>query len=220
MSEHGGAWRPGGPPPSGPDPRRAAQLESASEQGPALRTPGYPGGPFPTGGSWGGGTPYGRVPPLPDYAPWLHRVGSSLIDFLPGLIGSAVFLVGYGMVLVAGLSSSDPGLDLGVGAVPLIAGGALTLLGLGWTIHNRWLVGGRTGQSLGKRILDIRLIGEHTGAPLGPANAFTRDLVHILDGLTCVGCLWPLWDHRRQTLSDKLMRSVVVTVPPAGHGGP
>ncbi len=54
------------------------------------------------------------------------------------------------------------------------------------------------------------LIGEPTGQPIGPLNAFLRDLVHILDGIAYIGYLWPLWDEKRQTFADKLMKTVVI----------
>ena len=41
-------------------------------------------------------------------------------------------------------------------------------------------------------------------------NAFIRDLVHILDGMAYVGYLWPLWDEKKQTFADKIMRTIVV----------
>ena len=55
-----------------------------------------------------------------------------------------------------------------------------------------------------------RLIGEETNAPIGAKNAFIRDLVHILDALTVVGYLWPLWDDKKQTFADKIMKTIVV----------
>ena len=65
-------------------------------------------------------------------------------------------------------------------------------------------------QSLGKRVTNIKLIGEETYAPIGARNAFLRDLVHILDALTVVGYLWPLWDDKRQTFADQIMKTVVM----------
>ena len=92
----------------------------------------------------------------------------------------------------------------------MIVGVGDLLAGLGWTIYNRWIVAGRTGQSLGKRVTKIKLVSEPTGQPIGAVNAFLRDLVHILDGIAYVGYLWPLWDDKRQTFADKIMRTVVV----------
>ena len=58
--------------------------------------------------------------------------------------------------------------------------------------------------------LDEVYAKELTDAPIGPMNAFVRDLVHILDGMAYVGYLWPLWDDRRQTFADKIVRTVVI----------
>ena len=52
---------------------------------------------------------------------------------------------------------------------------AVMLAGMVWTVYNRWFVAGRTGQSLGKRVTHIKLLGELTDAPIGPMNAFIRD---------------------------------------------
>ena len=84
------------------------------------------------------------------------------------------------------------------------------LLALAVVIYNRWVLGGR-GQSLGKRALNLRLLGEQTGQPVGTLMAFVRDIAHVVDGLICfVGYLFPLWDSRRQTLADKIVKTVVV----------
>jgi RDD family len=48
--------------------------------------------------------------------------------------------------------------------------------------------------------------------PIGAGAAFVRRLAHALDILTLgVGYLLPLWDVRRQTLADKVMRTVVIS---------
>lgn len=75
-----------------------------------------------------------------------------------------------------------------------------------------WLIRreGITGQTPGKKMLGIRLVREATGQPLGFGAAFLRRLCHALDGICCVGFLWPLWDDKRQTFADKVTGSVVV----------
>jgi uncharacterized RDD family membrane protein YckC len=88
------------------------------------------------------------------------------------------------------------------------------LASLVWVAYNRWMIEGRTGQSLGKRVTKIRLIGEETMAPVGALNAFVRDLVHILDALTVVGYLWPRWDDKKQTFGDKIMKTLVINAEP------
>ena len=162
--------------------------------------------------------PYGYGVPVPvrsDYAHWGRRVGAYLIDFIPAYIAGIVFYVGYG-IAIAGIASTGS-TDLSAGAVPMIIGGVLYIAALGWQIYNRWIIAGRTGQSLGKRVLKISLISEATNGPIGPLNAFLRDLVHILDGFAYVGFLWPLWDEKRQTFADKLMTTAVVEAPTNGQ---
>jgi uncharacterized RDD family membrane protein YckC len=138
--------------------------------------------PYPSG-------PYqGGVTTTSPYASWIQRVGAALIDYAPILILDAIFFrirVIYWLV---------------------------SLAGLGWTIYNRWYQGGTTGQSLGKKVLNLRLVSEQTGEPIGPLMAFVRDICHIIDSIICyVGYLFPLWTAKRQTIADMIVKTVVVT---------
>jgi uncharacterized RDD family membrane protein YckC len=143
---------------------------------------------------------YGNMPPPPPgyggaptytYANWGQRVGAALIDAAPGIVLSII-------------NSA-----IGSVAVSLL----ISLISLGITIYNRWYLGGTTGQSWGKMVLKLKLIGESTGQPIGMGMAFVRDIAHILDALPCfIGYLWPLWDAKRQTFADKIMNTVVVPV--------
>jgi uncharacterized RDD family membrane protein YckC len=161
------------------------------------------GQPYGSGQS-GYGQPYGGPPPgyqtgpvaqpsgyafgAPPYAGWLSRVGSYILDFLPAWI-----LYGIGR------------------AISPTASLIFSLAGLGWTIWNRWIRAGQTGQSVGKSALNTRLIDERTGQPIGGWMAFVRDIVHFVDGIICyVGFLFPLWDSKRQTIADKILHTVVV----------
>ena len=80
-------------------------------------------------------------------------------------------------------------------------------------VYNRWYKGGTTGQTIGRGVAGVKLIKEATGQPIGMGMAFVRDLAHIVDSLICyVGWFFPLWDAKRQTLADKMLSTVVVTV--------
>ncbi|BDT91338.1 hypothetical protein IFM12275_13140 [Nocardia sputorum] len=69
---------------------------------------------------------------------------------------------------------------------------------------------GRTGQSLGKQAVGLRLVDARSGAPVGVGRAFVRQVAHVTDALPfCLGYLWPLWDARGQTFADKLCGTVV-----------
>jgi uncharacterized RDD family membrane protein YckC len=173
--------------------------------------PGYPPGPPGYGGPLGP-APVGYAIPLrTDYASWGKRVGAMLIDQFPSYIGLIIFSIGYGF-WIASIARSSAGstVNLSGGAVWFLIGTLIMLIGMAWNIYNRWIIGGRTGQSLGKRVTHIKLIGEPSNAPIGPMNAFIRDILHVLDGFGYVGYLWPLWDDKKQTFSDKIMRTIVV----------
>jgi uncharacterized RDD family membrane protein YckC len=133
--------------------------------------------------------PYqGGVTTAIPYASWIQRVGAYLIDVAPIVVLEAIFRRWFAIYLIVALAS------------------------LGWTIYNRWYQGGTTGQSLGKKVVGLRLVSEQTGQPIGMAMAFVRDICHIIDAVICyVGFLFPLWDSKRQTLADKIVRTVVIT---------
>ncbi|MEV7343205.1 RDD family protein [Streptomyces sp. NPDC093544] len=152
---------------------------------------GYPQQPgYPQGGQPGYGYPqqpgYGAQPP---YANWGQRFLGTLVDML-------VFAVPYAIVIVGG--------DNGA----LVAIGAIALIGLAiWQLIQE----GRTGQTVGKKALGIRLVREIDGQPLGVGMAFVRRLAHFLDGLPCyLGYLWPAWDAKKQTFADKVCSSIVI----------
>lgn len=148
------------------------------------------------------------------YAPWINRVGAYLIDFIPWFVATMVFYIGYIPFAIQAAQSPASGSLPTNGAGFMVGGALLMLAALGWQIYNRWLTAGKTGQSLGKRVTHIALISEETQHPIGTLNAFLRDLVHVLDGIVYIGYLWPLWDEKKQTFSDKLMKTVVVESAP------
>jgi uncharacterized RDD family membrane protein YckC len=149
-------------------------------------------------------------PPSAEYADWGRRVRARLIDQGPTYVGLIIFYAGY-LISVIELSRSNGSTpDFETAAVAMIIGCSVILASLAWVAYNRWMIAGKTGQSLGKRATKIRLIGEATNTPIGAKNAFIRDLVHILDALTLVGYLWPFWDDKKQTFADKIMRTIVV----------
>lgn len=142
------------------------------------------------------GTPGYSGVPAAAYSDWITRVGAYLIDVAPIIGGYIVAFILVVIVHSAGFA---------IFMYFLVAAG-----GVGWTVYNRWIMGGQ-GQTLGKRMLNIRLVSEQTGQPVGTLNAFIRDVAHIVDGLICdIGYLFPLWDPKRQTLADKIMSTVVI----------
>jgi uncharacterized RDD family membrane protein YckC len=144
----------------------------------------------------------GYSTPTVSYANWIQRVGAYLIDQfiagIPAAIGYVIF-----MATMADGEISGAGL-----AIYLL----LSLVSLGVAIYNRWILAGKTGQSWGRKLLNVRLVGEQTGQPVGAGMAFVRDLCHFADSIICyIGFLFPLWDAKRQTIADKIVKTVVVS---------
>ncbi len=70
--------------------------------------------------------------------------------------------------------------------------------------------GSRRGQTLGKRLLGIRVLGVD-GRPIGRGRALLRHVGGYVSALALgIGYLWMLWDERQQTWHDKMARAVVV----------
>lgn len=193
--EPGGTSEPTPPQPADPYGQPPAQPYAQPYGQPPAAQPGYgqpPAAPYgapPVG--------YGYGAPAGNYGNWLQRVGAYIVDLL-------VVLPGY---IVAAIGGAIGG---GFGAFLIIVG---YLIAIGLLIWNRYVRMGSTGQSIGKQVLNLKLIREADGQPMGGGMAFVRDLAHILDSLACyIGWLWPLWDNKRQTFADKVCSSVVVQV--------
>lgn len=94
----------------------------------------------------------------------------------------------------------------------------VVMLGLYWLYHVEYLH--RTGQTLGKRIMKLRVVPLDPARTLDRATAGRRYLVQfvggtLLPGLSWVDGLWQLWDKPwQQCLHDKFARTVVVKVAP------
>jgi uncharacterized RDD family membrane protein YckC len=148
-----------------------------------------------------------------EYASWGARVGAYLID---GLLMAIPYALGI-ILLLAGGAADDEGGD----------GGALYVLG-GLLIASSIVVpfiyfpimnGNERGQTLGKRIANIR-VRRSDGTALGVGRGLGRYSITFLFGLltllligfvlVLLDYLWPLWDSRNQALHDKVVDSIVV----------
>ncbi|MEJ7832957.1 MAG: RDD family protein [Nocardioides sp.] len=174
-----------------------------------------PNQPNPYGGQQAYGAP---AQVTGNYAHWGKRVGSYLIDGLLTSLAAIPLLIGYGIIIAGFSTTTGPdgvttleNNDINPLGIILVLVGILT--SLGFSIWNTCLKQGKTGYSIGKGVMGIKLIGESTGQPVGAGMAFVRQLAHILDGFCFIGYLWPLWDAKRQTFADKVMSTVVIEQP-------
>ncbi|MGH9149097.1 MAG: RDD family protein [Acidimicrobiales bacterium] len=127
---------------------------------------------------------FGSGPPLAEYD---KRLIAGAVDYLAPLVPYILFLFA------------------GAPALAFL----LWLAGLGWIIYQK-VQEGSTGQSIGKKVAGTKLVLEATGQPVGAGLAVGRYFLHILDGICLIGYLFPLWDPKKQTFADKILKTVVV----------
>ena len=125
---------------------------------------------------------------------------------MAGLIAGG--LAGLVVYLLAGEDARDGAVVTGVVV------GYLVLLVAAATYYT-YLHGNERGQTWAKSLLGIRVRDEATGGRIGYGRAFARWIMPVLfwnffflPGL--LDGLWPLWDKRRQSWHDKIVRSIVV----------
>ncbi len=206
----------GGPPHSYGEPQPYGQPAPYGEPTPYAPPPANPYGGAPDTGY----APSAQAPPY-GYAAWIKRVAAYLIDIVLSALSALPLWIGYGVLLSHLHTTTNPdGTSTAhydgsaTPAVVLILIGIATSLAFGiWNIYIRQ---GRTGYTLGKSALGIRLVSEVDGQPIGALMAFVRQICHILDALPCyLGYFWPLWDRKSQTFADKIMHTLVVNRPPS-----
>jgi uncharacterized RDD family membrane protein YckC len=92
----------------------------------------------------------------------------------------------------------------------MFAGLALAAL-VGTVLYHTLLVG-RSGQTVGKKALGVRVVDAGNGTVIGTGRALGRYLfAAFISGNICgLGYLWAIWDGRKQTWHDKVVSSVVV----------
>jgi uncharacterized RDD family membrane protein YckC len=208
-----------------------------AQPNPVAAQPGYPQPPANPYGGYSQAPAYaaGGGPAFPGSLAYVEQNFGKVADFgqraLAYLIDWALTLIGLipailGIILIAvGVPSevntdqfgnTTTSGDANVGLV--VAGGLLIALGgliaIGITIWNRVFKMGRTGQSVGKKVIGLYLLDDKTGQPVGAGMTFLREIVNsLVNQVIYIGWLWMLWDADKQTLGDKAVHSSVVVVP-------
>ena len=176
----------------------------------AAPPPNYPG--FATAGVAGG-----------ERAGFGSRLGAYILDRILYGILLAVFAV-PGSILIATAFEDCVTIDRGdyesevicppgspkggliAAGVVLIAVGVIVVA----VLYLRAL--GRTGQTWGRKLANVKVVGTTTGQPIGFGRALGRTLfAEIISSSLCwLGYLWMLWDKDKQTWHDKIVDTVVV----------
>lgn len=187
---------------------------------PAYSTPGGPGYGAP-GGMPPGYQAYGTMSGVQPVG-FGSRLGGYLLD---GLLYGLLALVFIGPAVALGVAAFDgcysvdrgdttelicpPGEPDGALLGGAIAIGIIGYLGVAF-VYIRAL--GRSGQTWGRKIVGIKVVGSATGEPIGFGRALGRVLfAGFISAQVCyLGYLWMLWDSQKQTWHDKVVNSVVV----------
>ena len=198
----------GQPPTTGGDPRPSPELPELGDA------------------AWSGGAQTSGYRSVARLAGFRERAGALLID----VVLAALFAVPALIALEVGPRRTTPctvenGTITGFGGQPnalCTVPNALTwtLFGLlilaavvGIVLYYSLLEGGPTGQTVGKRVLGIRVVDKLTGGPIGTGRGVGRFFARLLSGLACfVGYLWMLWNPDSQAWHDIIVDSYVVKV--------
>lgn len=150
-----------------------------------------------------------RRPAVPGLADWSTRANAALLEIsvAAGIVSAYGYLLFYARPAFALIQAVA--LILGFHIQPVFAF-------LSWALGTAFLVWqaalrGRTGQSLGQRMMRIVTVDEDTGAPVGAARSVVRSLLHVVDiAPGFFGLVRPLVHYRHQTFADQICRTVVV----------
>lgn len=206
---------PGQPDPQQPGPPYGQPAYGQQQYGqPGYSQPTYGAAPTPYGGY---ATQQGS------YASWGDRVKGWLWDVVYMWPGYALMLAAVVLFVVGAITGTDESGEMsGFGVTLMLLGGVVyfaAFIAFIWLfVKNYILDQGRTGYTYGKRKVGIRLLVEATGQPVGAGMAFVRYLLHsLISQVFLIDYLWPLWDAKSQTLTDKILSTVVILQPDAGQ---
>lgn len=169
------------------------------------------GYPEPSGTAPGQYPPAGGYsqPPAPSYPPGapipaMGFGGGKLAEWPIRALGGLIDYVAPSVVIGIVTSVISNSVSQGLGSVLSF------VLGVGWWIYLAYL-SGNYGITPGRAIAKTKLIGEQSGTVIGFGQALLRQVAHLIDSIICyIGWLFPLWDSKKQTLADKIAKTVVI----------
>ena len=152
-------------------------------------------------------------PPLEALAGFWRRLAAAFLDWI--LVGVVAAAIGQ----LFGVEVPTPAVD-GDDAVSFQpAPGPSVLVGL---VYFTYFHATGAGQSIGNKIMGIRVLDAGSGRSLPAVRAFVRALMSNLSALPLfLGYLWMLWDPRKRTWHDIVAESLVVRTthyPPGEFG--
>ncbi len=157
-----------------------------------------------------------------EYTSWFKRVIATILDSIPVLL-----LTGIGGVVLVAMQkvetvclTDDSEYQLGEFCATGNNGPSMPawiifavcmLLAVGFSLWNYIVRQGNTGSTIGKELMKFKVVDDASRQPIGAGKSFIRQIAHGIDGAICyIGYLFPLWDAKRQTIADKLLKTVCV----------
>ncbi|MFD9573875.1 RDD family protein [Streptomyces sp. NPDC059982] len=176
------------------------------------------GGPYDGGGGYGMPDPLAGMPPLADFG---RRLGARILDLL--IVGIPLFLIQLPFGTKRYVVDTSKGEDVSEVITKSYNGSGLvwTLISIIAYVGYDWWLTKRSGQTLGKKAMGLRVAMLNDGS-IPPSNAaLTRAAVLWIPTLVCCFCLWPLAlivsmlvdKPYKQGLHDKVAKTVVVKAP-------
>jgi len=144
---------------------------------------------------------------------WRRLVGAFLDWLLVGIVAAAIGDL-FGVDAPSPPSADGDGFN-----IQLAGTGPFILVELAYFTYFHAT---SAGQSIGNKILGIRVLDADTGRSLPYVRAFVRALMSNISALPCfLGFFWMLWEPRKRTWHDMVANSLVVrtTVYPPGEFG-
>ncbi|MER8232021.1 RDD family protein [Streptomyces sp. NPDC094049] len=219
----GGQPPPSGPPPEGPPPGDpyGSGSSGGSPYGPSGGSPygssggsPYDGGGMPPppsspygGGGYGGSDPLSGMPPLAESG---RRIIARVIDWLIIAVPLGIIGIPFGIYRRATEDSFGSGEGVGFQLLTIVA-----------FVAYDTVMTARTGQTVGKKVMKLRVAMLNDGATPPMNQSLLRAVVLWVPALICCACLWPLLllililvdKPYKQGLHDKAAKTVVVAVP-------
>ncbi len=198
--------QPGSGPPPGQQPYA---------QPPAQQPYGAPPGQYPAQAGYGA-----PAPAAGGYAEWWKRLVAAIIDGfvinIPAYIIMTVFSFGFAASTTVTI---DPNTGVITGgsssffATFILAWLMIAIIGVAYYAY----LHGTKGQTLGKMAMKIKVVDEANGEVIGISRAVVRALVpyglYILFVIPAlIDGLMPLWDPKKQSIHDKVAKSIVIDV--------
>jgi uncharacterized RDD family membrane protein YckC len=152
-------------------------------------------GPPPTGN-------YAQTVPSGPRAGFGRRLVAAIVDSLIlGAVGEII-----GKIFGQNVATAQGG------TVSYQVSGTAAILSLLISLtYYAYLEGGASGQTLGKKLLGIRVVDFNTGGPIGFGRGAIRWIGRIVSAIPCgLGYFWMLWDKNKQTWHDKFATCLVV----------